>query len=336
MTAAAIADAAFAPVLAALEAGPIPGAVLGIVTEAGDRAVRFAGDAQRVPGRAVMAWDTWFDLASLTKVIFTTSAILELAAAGRLHLDDPLVTAIPDLRQYDKAAPERALTFRRCLTHQTHLPAVEPLYTYGLDPATIRAFVLQRVWRPGPPVYSDINFLLLGIAIERLTKAGLHDAVLPAGLSFRPEARKCAATEYCTWRGRVMRGEVHDENAFAFRGAGHAGLFGTADGVLDFARALLTGEALDPAGIAAIRTRATPTRTVGWEASHPGWSGGDLCSPDTIGHTGFTGTGLWVDFARGIAWTLLTNRVHPSRHVESGILPLRRAVGEAVAGALSG
>jgi CubicO group peptidase (beta-lactamase class C family) len=329
--AAAIAEAAFAPVAAALEAGPIPGAVLGVVTAGGDRAIRFAGDAHREPQRRAMAADTWFDLASLTKVIFTTSAILELAAAGRLDLDAPLTTAIPDLRQYDRAAAERRLTFRQCLTHQTHLPAVEPLYTYGLDPPTIRAFVLQRVWRAGPPVYSDINFLLLGIAIERLTRAGLHDTTLPAGLSFRPNAQKCAATEYCTWRGRVLRGEVHDENAFAFKGAGHAGLFGTADGVLDFARALLTGEALDEAGIAAIRTRATPTRTVGWEARHPGWSGGDLCSADTIGHTGFTGTGLWVDFAHGLAWTLLTNRVHPSRHVESGIQGLRRSVGDAVA-----
>jgi CubicO group peptidase (beta-lactamase class C family) len=327
MTPSAIADAAFAPVEAALAAGPIPGAVLGVVTRDGARAIRYAGAAQLVPERAPLHRDTWFDLASLTKPIFTTTAILRLGA----DLDAPLTTAIPDLRQYDMAAPERRLTFRQCLTHQTHLPAVEPLYTYGLDPPTIRAFVLQRVWRSGPPVYSDINFLLLGIAIERLTGAKLHEASLPPGLSFRPDPALCAATEQCTWRGRVLRGEVHDENAFAFQGAGHAGLFGTADGVLDFAAALLAGEGLAQAGLAAIRTRATPTRTVGWEAAHPGWSGGDACSASTIGHTGFTGTGLWLDFERGLAWTLLTNRVHPSRHVDSGIFALRRAVGEAVA-----
>ena len=127
----------------------------------------------------------------------------ELEAAGRLDLDAPLTTAIPDLRQYDMAAAERSLTFRQCLTHQTHLPAVEPLYTYGLDPATIRALVLQRVWKAGPPVYSDINFLLLGIAIERLMHKKLHGLPLPAGLSFAPVRENCAATEHCTWRGRV-------------------------------------------------------------------------------------------------------------------------------------
>jgi CubicO group peptidase (beta-lactamase class C family) len=89
-------------------------------------------------------------------------------------LDDPLTTLLPDLRQYDLNAPERRLTFRQCLSHQTHLPAVEPLYTYGQDPATLRAFVLQRVWTPGPPVYSDINFILLGLCLERLT-GGLLD-----------------------------------------------------------------------------------------------------------------------------------------------------------------
>ena len=95
-----------------------------------------------------------------------------LAEQGRLDLDRPLTDAIPDLRQYDVAnAAERRLTFRDCLAHRTFLPAVEPIYTYGDDPARLRAFVLQREWRHGPPVYSDINFILLGIAIERITGA---------------------------------------------------------------------------------------------------------------------------------------------------------------------
>jgi CubicO group peptidase (beta-lactamase class C family) len=332
----AIADAAFAPVAAALAAGPIQGAVLGVVTADGARALRCGGLAQLLPDRVAITDETWFDLASLTKVIFTTTTILSLAAEGRLDLDAPLASVLPDLRQYDMAAAERRLTFRQCLTHQTHLPAVEPLYTYGQDPLTLRAFVLQRVWQPGPPVYSDINFMLLGIAIERLTGKLIDELPPPVGLTFRPDPSRCAATEFCTWRGRILRGVVHDENAFAFGGAaGHAGLFGTADGVLDFADMLLRGTALPPDGMAAIRTRATPTRTVGWEARHEGWSGGDACSPETIGHTGFTGTGLWVDFHHGLAWTLLTNRVHPSRHVDSGIFRLRRAVGDAVSGAVT-
>jgi CubicO group peptidase (beta-lactamase class C family) len=103
------------------------------------------------------------------------------------------------------------------------------------------------------------------------------------------------------------------------------------DGVLDFARGLLDGTGLSGESLRAIRTRQSATRTVGWEAPYPNWSGGGACSGDTIGHTGFTGTGLWIDFGRGIAWTLLTNRVHPSRHVDTGIMDLRRATGEAVA-----
>ena len=122
---------------------------------------------------------TWFDLASLTKVLFTTPTILQLVTQGRIALDDTLIVAIPDLRQYDRRRAERQLTFRQCLSHQTHLPAVEPLYTYGLDPATLRAFILQRVWQRGPPVYSDINFMLLGIAIERLAGCPLGELPLP-------------------------------------------------------------------------------------------------------------------------------------------------------------
>ncbi len=318
-------------VAAFIDETPIAGGVVGVVDRAGAKTVAARGWAQREPEPAALDRATWFDLASLTKVVFTTTAILRLVADGRIGLDDPLATAIPDLRQYDTAAAERVLTVRQCLSHQTHLPAVEPLYTYGQDPQTLRAFVLQREWRAGPPVYSDINFILLGIAVERLTGTPLLDQPLPAGLSFRPDPARCAATERCAWRGRVLRGEVHDENAFALGGAsGHAGLFGTIDGVLDFARSLLDGSGLPPAGLDAIRTRVAGNRTAGWEARHDGWHGGDTCSAATIGHTGFTGTGLWIDFGRGTAWALLTNRVHPTRHRDTGIAALRRRVGDAV------
>jgi len=325
--------AGFEPVGEAVRSRRIPGAVLGIVAASGQRAVRAAGHAQIEPEPAPMARATWFDLASLTKVLFTTPAILRFVAEGRIALEDPLIAAIPDLRQYDPAAPERRLTFRRCLAHRTHLPTVEPLYTYGQDPATLRAFILQRVWTPGPPRYSDINFMLLGIAIERLSGRPLDEHPLQAGLRFRPDPAHCAATERCAWRGRVLRGEVHDENAAALGGAaGHAGLFGTIDGVLDAALGLLQGTSLRGEALAAVRTRESETRTIGWEARHDGWAGGDACSEATIGHTGFTGTGLWIDFARGLAWALLTNRVHPTRHRESGIAELRRDVGNRVAG----
>ncbi len=327
-----IADRGFPPALAAVDALRIPGVALGVIGN-GARAVRVAGRAQIEPSSVAMTRATWFDLASLTKVIFTTTVILKLAESGRIALDDPLTKAIPDLRQYDSNAAERRLSFRQCLAHQTHLPAVEPLYSYGQNPATLRSFILQREWRAGPPLYSDINFMLLGIAIERLTGKTLGD-LAPPGFSFAPDPATCAATENCAWRGQVMRGRVHDENAYALGGAaGHAGLFGSIDAVLDFAGGLLDGSGLASASLAAIKTPVALHRTVGWQIRHDGWSGGDACADGTIGHTGFTGTGLWLDFSRGIAWALLTNRVHPSRHNDSGITTLRRAVGDAVIGA---
>jgi CubicO group peptidase (beta-lactamase class C family) len=324
----ALTDKAFAPAAQAVADARLPGASLGVVTRDGARGVRVAGRAALVPTPEALTRNHWFDLASLTKVIATTPMVLALAARGLLDLDAPLTSAIPDLRQYHiDNAPERRLTFRDCLAHRTHLPAVEPIYTYGDDPARLRAFVLQREWPAGPPVYSDINFILLGIAIERLTGAGLEAWPLAAGLSYRPPG-PAVATEACPWRGRVLKGEVHDENAFALGGAaGHAGLFGTIDGVLDFAAATLA----DPP--ATTRKELANHRSCGWELRHAGWSGGDACSPGTIGHTGFTGTGLWIDFDRGVAWTLLSNRIHPTRHRDSGIFDIRPATGDAMVAA---
>jgi CubicO group peptidase (beta-lactamase class C family) len=321
---------AFAPVAAAIAAGRIPGGVLGLVTRDGRRVTRFAGAAQLVPEQRALAEDTYFDLASLTKVMFTTPAILKLAEEGRIDLDAPLTSVMPDFRQYSADAWERKITFRQCLGHQTPLPGVAPLYTYGQDPETLRAFVLQREWRAGPSVYSDINFILLGIALERLHGRTIRDFPLPKGLSFKPDPASSAATENCTWRGRVMVGEVHDENCYALQGSGHAGLFGTIDGVLDYAQGLLDGSGASAEAIALMRQPLSERRTHGWERPYGGWSGGDNCSAATIGHTGFTGTGLWLDFERGLGWSLLTNRVHPSRHSDSGIVALRRAVGDAV------
>ena len=328
---------AFAPAAAAVAAGRIPGAALGVVRADGSREVALAGYAAIEPEREALTREHWFDLASLTKVVATTPMILRLADEGRLNLDRPLTDAIPDLRQYDPLnAAERRLTFRDCLAHRTFLPAVEPIYTLGDDPARLRAYVLQREWQQGLAVYSDINFILLGIAIERLTGAPLSAWPLGEQVGYTPAVGPAVATEHCTWRGRVLKGEVHDENAFALGGAaGHAGLFGTVDGVLDFALSLLDGSGASPQAIAAMRERQHGDRTCGWERRFPGWPGGDACSEDTIGHTGFTGTGLWIDFEQGLAWTLLTNRIHPTRHGAMDIFTLRPAVGDAVIAAFS-
>jgi CubicO group peptidase (beta-lactamase class C family) len=322
---------AFVPVEHAVVSGRIPGAVLGIIESDGTRTVQAIGAAQTVPSHRQMTRETWFDLASLTKVIWTTTCILELADAGTIDLDAPLISVLPDLRQYAPNAWERKVTFRQCLGHQTPFPAVEPVYTYGRDPDLLRAFILQREWKAGPAVYSDINFILLGFALERIHKVRRLRELDPGpGFAWEAPADTSAATEDCTWRHEILSGTVHDDNCHALEGSGHAGLFGTADAVLDFALGLLTGTGASQKTIELVRTPLSATRTHGWEHPHIGWSGGDRASPETIGHTGFTGTGLWIDFSANRAWTLLTNRVHPTRHFDSGIFELRRIVGDAI------
>lgn len=323
-------EKAFLPLKTAVESGRIPGGVLGIVTRDGQRDLRTIGHAQKEPQSRPMASNTWFDLASLTKVIFTTPRILDLADKGIIDLDVPLISVLPDFRQYDAEAWERKVTFRQCLGHQTPFPAVEPIYTYGTDPDGLRAFILQREWKKGAPVYSDINFILLGIVLERLAGKTLSDLDPGKGFAFRADPALTAATEKCSWRNRILCGEVHDENCAALQGSGHAGLFGTADAVLDFAQAMLDGTGHAKSSLDLMRAPLCDRHTHGWEHPFAGWSGGDNCTSQTIGHTGFTGTGLWIDFANHRAWTLLTNRVHPSRHFDSGIFDLRHAVGDAI------
>ena len=322
----------FAPVAEAVVAGKIPGGVLGLVDASGMQVTRAIGEAQKIPVSRPMEEGTWFDLASLTKVLFTTPRILGLAAAGRIDLDAPLTTAIPDFAQYNPDNWQRKITFRQCLGHQTPFPGVFPLYTYGDDPNRLRQFVLQHDWPAGPAVYSDINFILLGIAIERLEGKTIREIEPGQGFAWRADPAQAAATESDPWRGRVLCGEVHDENCAALQGSGHAGLFGTVSAVLDFASGVLSADRLLASSVAPLRKALSARRTHGWERPYEGWSGGELCSAGTIGHTGFTGTGLWIDFDRGQAWTLLTNRVHPTRHFDSGIFALRRAVGDAING----
>ena len=320
----------FALLAEAVAEGKIPGGALGLVDATGAKVTRAVGEAQKIPLSRPMTEETWFDLASLTKVLFTTPRILALAEAGRIDLDAPLTTAIPDFAQYNPDNWQRKITFRQCLGHQTPLPGVFPLYTYGDDPNRLRHFVLQRDWPAGPAVYSDINFILLGIAIERLEGRTIREIEPGQGFAWNADPGNAAATESDPWRGRVLCGEVHDENCAALQGSGHAGLFGTVSSVLDFALGVLNANGPSASNVSLMRKPLSARRTHGWERPYEGWSGGEHCSAGTIGHTGFTGTGLWLDFDRGHAWTLLTNRVHPTRHFDSGIFALRRAVGDAI------
>ncbi|WP_366657917.1 serine hydrolase domain-containing protein [Fodinicurvata sp. EGI_FJ10296] len=324
------ADAA-APLRDAVDQGRIPGGTLGIITRDGTSASVSFGRHTIDTSATAVSTATWFDLASLTKVMVTVPAVLRLVSEGRIDLDDPIARHLPTLNQTRPDAPVRALTVRALLTHQSGLAPVEPLYTWAAG-ATLRQAILQHDWSPGAPAYSDIGYILLGLMIERLTGGLFRSLPVGPGLTFSPPAAETAASEVCNWRGRTLQGEVHDENAWALGGAaGHAGLFGTVDGVLAFALGMMDGTGMNPAALAAMRTPQTDRRALGWERPYPLWTGGSLCSTGTLGHNGFTGTGLWIDFDRGYAWTLLTNRVHPTRHRDTGIMPLRRAVANRLA-----
>ena len=218
------------------------GAALGVVGGAGERATLVLGHAQLVPETRVLTPAHWFDLASLTKPLLTAREVLRATGRGQLDLDDPLSVHLPE-------TGGRALggrTLRQLLSHSSGVPAggFLPLHEWG-DPATIRARLPLEPWalaEVGAVEYSDLGYLLLGLVLERVTGRPLGDFELDAGLSFFPDPAQTVATEDCPWRGRVMRGEVHDEKAFALGGpAGHAGLFGTLDGVLTQAEGLLRG-----------------------------------------------------------------------------------------------
>src|SRR5450432_1103387 len=292
--------------------------------------------------------DTWYDLASLTKVLCTVPLCVQAIAQGRLDPRAPLREVLPEAAWLQERPNLGDATILQLATHTSGLPAWQPLYTLGLDRATLLARVLHTPLRrpPGVIEYSDLGFILLGYALERcfgrplevLAHALFARLGLDGAIGFRPAAdASIAPTEQCPWRSRMLRGEVHDENAAALGGvAGHAGLFGTLRGVAAYAQALLDCRLQSSAVLTYLSQEharaALPDlerRGFGWVLMHPGWSGGDLMSERSIGHTGFTGTGVWIDLERGRSSVLLTNRVHPSRHVESNIVGLRRAFNHA-------
>ncbi|WP_350245703.1 serine hydrolase domain-containing protein [Deinococcus sonorensis] len=307
----------------------LPGAALGVVWRGGERQTLVLGQAQRVPEPLPLDAGMSWDLASLTKPLFTARAVLLALQDGLLDLDDPLSDFLPELA-WMQDTPLRQRTLRQLMTHTSGLPAWAPMYTWG-DVSLIRARLLQEAWPLGEPVYSDLNYILLGLVLERVRGVPLRDFPMPDGFTAAPDPQRSVTTEHCAWRDRLLRGEVHDENAAALGGLpGHAGLFGTLDGVLDQAQALLEGRWLSRAATELATRPQTEGRTLVFVRDQPGWSGGSLCTPGAYGHTGFTGTGLWVDPGHDRAWVLLTSRVHPSRHTSIDIQRLRRAVGNTV------
>jgi len=341
-------ESGFAPVERAIASGPIPGAAAAI----GDRSdERMACFGRTESGGAAVTPDTWYDLASLTKVLCTTPLVLEGIAAGYLDPHVTLRQLIPEVAWLQPTPNLGDATLLQLATHTSGLPAWQPLYTLGLNRPTLLARVLHTPLEqsPGRSVYSDLGFILLGYILERVFEQPLEAQAralyarlgLEEHIAFSPPAgAPVAPTEICPWRGRLLRGEVHDENAASLGGvSGHAGLFATLRGVCGYARALLNCRLHSPAVLEYMSREHARSDSpedlrygFGWSLMSRGWSGGDLISPRSIGHTGFTGTGVWIDLERGRYTVILSNRVHPSRHTPSGIDGLRRAFNHAAHG----
>ena len=314
------------------------------------------GDAVVEPGRIAATTSTLYDLASLTKPLATALLAVRLQSAGRLAIEDRVDRHLPDWRPRDEGP---ALTLLDLLTHRSGLPAWMPLYAMASD-VTGRIGAVAAAPRAHAPLlgvtYSCPNYLLAGFALERASGAPLdrlfRDHVTgPAGvgdLGYRPdpsERPRTAATEagnahesalagpwaagYNGFRRDVIWGEVHDHNAWSLGGAaGNAGLFGTARGVWSLARHFLGGGLLADEERGWFAHDFTPglnqARAVGFQlAATPGCSAGASLSPRSFGHTGFTGTSLWMDPEAERIFVLLTNRVHP-RFRERDLHPLRR------------
>jgi beta-N-acetylhexosaminidase len=282
--------------------------------------------------------DTVFDLASLTKVIATATMAMRAVDAGRLSLD----ARVADFLSGWRGADRDAVTIADLLEHASGLTAYLPFFRDHQGRADFERAICTLPLEYAPrtqSIYSDLGFMLLGFILE--------DLGFPLDLIFRLQAEdtypifnpprewreRTAPTELDLWRGRLLQGEVHDENTWALGGiAGHAGLFGTARGVGAFAQRVLDGSLARPETLARfVRKSSVPgsSRALAWDTMLPTSSCGTLMSPRAIGHTGFTGTSLWIDPAQDLYVVLLTNRVHPTRE-NNAIQPVRRAVHDAV------
>jgi serine-type D-Ala-D-Ala carboxypeptidase len=325
-------------------AGVFPGASACVSVGAEAVALVHAGHATIDPALEPLTGQTLFDVASLTKVMATTPLFMKLVDEGRLALDAPLGDLLPDAGMLLVR-----VTPRQLLAHASGLAAWRPFYqAYRGDPAAFRV-ELRRLLRESVPVhepgsreeYSDLGFMVLLDLAEQITGEPFDEAVRrhvlePVGLRetfFIPlpvsttgaAGRSFAATERCPWRGRVVRGEVHDENAWAMGGvAAHSGLFSTASDVAKLARwtaDCVHGRRPDEVSPRVARRFCARAgiiegsdRCLGWDGVTRGESSsGSRFVDDSIGHTGFTGTSVWIDLEHEIVVVLLTNRIHPTR-----------------------
>jgi CubicO group peptidase (beta-lactamase class C family) len=289
--------------------------------------------------------ETIFDLASLTKVIATTVLTMRAVDEGLLRLNDPVRQWIPEWRGEDRAG----VTIRDLLAHCSGLTAYLPFYRDHTGRVEFQRAIATLPLEYAPrakSIYSDLGFMLLGFILEdarsrasATVARGAFDPAAALAAQFRRVATlltdqpltylpprswrdRTAPTEHDEWRGRTLIGEVHDENAWALGGvAGHAGLFGTAAAAGAFARATLHTIHGNPVLASTPTMRSFIARTdvpgssraLGWDTMLPTSSCGTRMSATAIGHTGFTGTSLWIDWERDLYVVLLTNRIHPTR-----------------------
>lgn len=326
-----------------------PAAVAEVGSRSGHRWRHATGRLTFEAGSPSATVDTIFDLASLTKVIATTTVAMRHVDAGLTPLDLPVASVLRGWRGDDR----ETVTVRDLLAHASGLTAHLPFYRDHVGRAEFES-AISRLPLEYPPrtrsIYSDLGFILLGFILadrhpERVSIEDQFQAIAArhgwGDLRFRPPATwrpRAAPTETDAWRGRTLTAEVHDENAWALGGvAGHAGLFGTAGAVGRFARDVLAcfdgdGPLASAGTFETFRTRTGvrgSSRALGWDTMLPTSSCGTRLSAAAIGHTGFTGTSLWLDPDADRYIVLLTNRVHPSRTNEA-ILAMRPSFHDAV------
>jgi beta-N-acetylhexosaminidase len=351
-------------------AGAAPGAALSVGRYGRLVLLSAAGSLDTRPGFDAATDSTIYDVASLTKVVATTTLAMMLVDRGRLDLDAPLSRY---LAEWPVEGPKAAITIRHLLTHTSGLPAFAPLYRTlrGREAYLARIVGMTLVGPPGEQtLYSDFGPILLGFAIERISGRPLDVLFAewvagPLGLretGFNPldgagtaddagtawddpggrgdaVLARIAPTEIDTVFRRVqLHGRVHDENAWAIGGvSGHAGLFSSARDLAVFAQFLLDRgfhdgrRLIHPATVEAFTARQDPasSRALGWDTPEGTSSAGDYFSARSFGHTGFTGTSLWIDPDRDLFVVLLTNRVNPTRENQAHVR-LRRAIADAV------
>lgn len=335
----------------AVQSGLIPGAVL-IIGHHGQVVYRQAyGSRALIPRREPMTIDTVFDVASLTKVVATTPSVMKLLEEGKLRIDDPVTKYLPEFQ-----GGKSAITIRLLMTHFSGLPpdlSLTPRWS-GYQTGIEKALTITPIAPPGARfIYSDINFLLMGEIVRRVSGQALpqfaHDHIFaPLGMNdsqFQPPASlrgRIAPTEIDADTGQPFRGVVHDPTSRFMGGvAGNAGLFTTADDLAKYAEMMLgMGQRqgvriFEPMTVKKFTEPASPAdqpilRALGWDMDSPYSSNrGELYPVGSYGHTGYTGTEMWLDQTTNSFVILLTNVVHP--HGIKSLSSLRSRVATAVA-----